>query len=352
MACYLGASGYFHINVITIFTFSLIVFDFRKERIEIFLGLCFTIFILLIGELALFNAPDFSGHPFVIYTKIANLLSFTVMNVVFIVFIIQLNLKNEDKLKASLMEKQKLLIKLTQKTHEIEEDNRHLEDKIKNRTSRVLSQKNVLEIQNKEKEVLLKEVHHRVKNNLQIIVSLINIQRSRVDDNEVEEALAETQNRVLSMSLVHQKMYQTSNFQEIGLSDYVDELIDNINRLYLHKLFTNETSISNELKIDVETAIPLGLIVNEIITNFFKYAFSEKTNSPHFIISVFKESANICKFHFSDNGPGFPEKINIENVDTLGLKLIQGLVRQIDGEVKFSNKEGAQYIFTFHKKVK
>ena len=350
MTTCLGGAGYFHVGAITIFIFSLIVFDLNKERLEVLLGLAVTILSLLIGELGWFNAPDFSSHPFIGIMKIVNILSFTLMNFIFIMFMIELNVKNEKELFDSLNDKESLLKKLTSKTNELEESKEVLEETIKKRTSRLTSQQNVLEKQNSEKEFLLREVHHRVKNNLQIIVSLINLQRSKFDDKEIEEALTETQNRVLSMSLVHQKMYQTSNFTEIGLDEYLSQLIDNIQNLYPHKSFKNTIEIQDDVSIDIETAIPLGLIMNEIVTNFFKYACHEDYDHCAFKINVTADGDGLVDFQFHDNGPGFPDKIDVEKVDSLGLQLITSLVEQIDGKVKFFNDNGAVYHFTFRKK--
>jgi len=351
MTTYLGGAGYYHVGAITVFTFCLIVFDLKKEKIEIFLSLGLTIFSVLIGELGLFNAPDYSGHWFIGVTKIANILSFSLLDFIFIMFIIKLNMKNEEELSTSLEENEMLLKQLTLKTTELEDSKQRLEDTVKKRTSRISSQRNVLEKQNSEKEILLREVHHRVKNNLQIIVSLINLQRSKFDDAEIEEALTETQNRVLSMSLVHQKMYQTSNFTEIGLDEYINQLVDNIQDLYRHKTFSHSIEIQKDVQIDIETAIPLGLIINEIVTNFFKYACSQVDDGCVFNIKVTSNKNDSFNFKFVDNGPGFSKKnTNVEEVDSLGLKLIKNLVEQIDGDVKFFNDNGAVYEFTFRKK--
>ena len=346
----LGGAGYYHVGAITIFIFSLLVFDLVKERFELLIGLAITVFSLLIGELGWFNAPDFSNHPFIQVTKIANIISFTLIDFIFITFMLKLNLKTENELIDSLEQKNQLIKKLYLKTNEHVDSKQMLEQIVEKRTSRMLSQKNVLEKQNSEKESLLKEVHHRVKNNLQIIVSLINLQRSKIDNKEVEEALTETQNRVLSMSLVHQRMYQTTNFTEIGLDAYLNQLIDNIQNLYPHKSFKNTIEIEGDISIDIETAIPFGLIMNEIVTNFFKYACHEDSDRCAFNVQVITNDHGLFELKFHDNGPGFSDNIAIEKVNSLGLQLITSLVEQIDGKVKFFNDLGAVYHFTFRKK--
>ncbi|MCO4814503.1 MAG: sensor histidine kinase [Flavobacteriales bacterium] len=350
MTTYLGGAGYFHVGAITIFLFSLIVFDLKKEKIAIFLGLGLTMFSLFIGEFGLFNAPDFSSHPFIQVSRITNILSFTCINFIFIIFIIKLNLKTERELSSTLEGNEILLRKLTATTNDLIENRQKLEETIMKRTSRISSQRNVLEIQNNEKEVLLQEVHHRVKNNLQIIISLINLQRTKFEDKDIEEALSETQNRVLSMALVHQKMYQASNFTEIGLDEYIAQLVDNIQDLYLHKTHQNFIEVERSLTIDLETAIPLGLIINEVVTNFFKYACFPGDENSHFKIKVRANKNGSFNFRFKDNGPGFPERTDIETVSSLGLRLIKSLVEQIEGQVKFYNDNGAVYELTFRKK--
>jgi two-component sensor histidine kinase len=193
-----------------------------------------------------------------------------------------------------------------------------------------------------EKEILLKEVHHRVKNNLQIIVSLINLQVSKLDDKTVEATLRETQSRVMSMSLVHQKMNQTSNFAEISLEDYTRQMIGNIEYLFPDKKSDYELNVPSVVRVDIETAIPLGLIINEIVTNFFKHCASD-TEQNKFSIEVKEDENKSCIIRYRDNGKGFPEGTTIDNSTTLGLDLIDGLMDQVSGVFKFYNDGGAVY---------
>lgn len=189
----------------------------------------------------------------------------------------------------------------------------------------------------KEKEILLKEVHHRVKNNLQIIISLINLQLSKFDSKEVEVALREAQNRVMSMSLVHQRINQTSNFNAISLRGYSQQLIDHVRQYHDNTNVTFELDISEKATVDIETAIPIGLIINEIVTNFFKHCVP---NTGHSILTfeTIREGKQYTLI-FRDNGPGLPDGIVIE--DSFGLELIQSLADQVDGTVEFYNDNGA-----------
>lgn len=195
----------------------------------------------------------------------------------------------------------------------------------------------------KEKEALLKEVHHRVKNNLQIIVSLINLQLANFDDEGIEVALKETQSRILSMSLVHQRMHQTSNFSEIAFDEYAQQLIDNLTYLFNAKRGEFKLNIPEEFTIDIETAIPMGLILNEIGSNFFKHCIVEGSTGKILSIDVELSGSGDYVLTCSDNGDGFPEGTNIEKSNSLGLELISSLVEQIEGDFKFYNDNGAVY---------
>ncbi|MDX2360587.1 MAG: sensor histidine kinase [Crocinitomicaceae bacterium] len=198
-----------------------------------------------------------------------------------------------------------------------------------------------------EKELLLTEVHHRVKNNLQIIVSLINLQLSKFDNAEIAVALKETQSRVMAMSLVHQRMKQTSSIANISLHDYTHQMIDNIYQLNDGNDALFELEISEELVVDIETAIPLGLIINEIVSNFFKHCASKDDTARAFTIQASKSAKDECLIKYSDNGVGFPPNTSTENDTTLGLELIQSLTDQIDGEFKFYSENGACYELKF-----
>ncbi len=218
-----------------------------------------------------------------------------------------------------------------------------LEKLILKRTAEILDQKEKLEKQNKEKEVLLKEVHHRVKNNLQIITSLINLQSSQIEDPKIQIALKDTQNRVRSMALVHQKLYKTEDFSEIKVKEYILELIDTIRFSLNEELRGQEFDVFVDEKVNfnIETVIPVGLILNELITNCLKYANSTGKASNAVLsikkTEVDKEYILYCK----DNGPGFPENFNPEESASLGFQLIFALTEQINGEIKFYNEDGA-----------
>lgn len=154
------------------------------------MGFSLVVLTLLVGEFGWFNVPDFSSHEAIEIVRFSNIFSLLAANSILTIFIIRLNDKNESELVSSKS---------------------NLETLVAERTSELNDQRLILEAQNREKEVLLQEVHHRVKNNLQIIVSLINLQMSQTDDEGTTLALSETQGRVLSLSIIHQEMYQTTS---------------------------------------------------------------------------------------------------------------------------------------------
>ncbi len=206
----------------------------------------------------------------------------------------------------------------------------------------ITAQRAVIE---KEKELLLQEVHHRVQNNLQIIVSLIKLQLSKSDHSAVNQALTEAQSRILSMSLVHQRINHNSNFTNISLSEYTEQLVSNIKKLHHEDDVNYELDISNDVLIDIDTAIPLGLIINEIVTNFFQHVHAN--NQCSFSIKAKQTLKSALTFAYSDNGQGFPNYILESPAHTLGLELIQSLSEQIDADFKFYNESGAVYEIYF-----
>lgn len=212
--------------------------------------------------------------------------------------------------------------------------------------SKLLSEKNKLIHKTlKEKELLVKEVHHRVKNNFQIVSSLLELQSRGIEDERALELANEGKNRVKSMALIHQKLYQN----ETGLVDfdeYIQLLTKELSALYASKNII-ETKISSEnIKLDVDTAIPLGLIINEIITNSYKYAFkNDKENS--LLISIEKANNDNYKLVIEDNGPGLANNFDIKKAKSLGLRLVNRLVKQLHGTLNQTNTKGAKFEIYF-----
>ncbi len=199
----------------------------------------------------------------------------------------------------------------------------------------------------KEKEYLLKEIHHRVKNNLQVISSLLNMQSREANDPEMLDVIKEGQSRVKAMSLIHQKLYQTDNLSEIDFEEYSQQLIDQLATLYKRDgLELEKTIIARDIKLDIDTAIPLGLILNELISNSFKYAFKEMEKGE-LQISLERLSKEDLKLTVFDNGVGLPGNLDLSTVKSLGLKLVNILTKQLKGNMNFSNENGARFEIEF-----
>lgn len=190
-----------------------------------------------------------------------------------------------------------------------------------------------LEEKNKENELLLKEIHHRVKNNFQTISSLIELQGKNIEDEKTLIRLNEGQSRIKSMSLIHQKLYQNDSISAIDFEEYSIQLTTQILNLYglpKVKLITQMEGI----KLDVDTAIPMGLILNELVTNSCKYAFREnQTGNISMSIKTIKVGEYI--FEYRDNGTGIPLDFDFKKTDSLGLRLIQRLVKQLKGTFNY-----------------
>lgn len=212
--------------------------------------------------------------------------------------------------------------------------------------SKELREKNVLINKSlKEKELLVREVHHRVKNNFQIVSSLLELQSKNIEDEKALELAKEGKNRVKSMALIHQKLYQNKS----GLVDF-DEYIHLLVK-ELSSLFKTDNEIktlinSKNMKFDVDTAIPLGLIINEIITNSYKYAFNDKKENL-LSITIDKENKDDFKLIIEDNGPGLSNDFDVKKTKSLGLRLVSRLVKQLHGTLNLTNTNGARFEITF-----
>jgi two-component sensor histidine kinase len=213
-----------------------------------------------------------------------------------------------------------------------------------------------LQISLREKEVLLKEIHHRVKNNLQIITSLLYLQSSKIEDVSMLDIFKDSQNRVKSIALVHEKLYQSKDLANIDFSDYLKNLSNFIFSTY--KLNIPGLNIDYQLDdiyLSVEVAVPLGLLMNELLSNSLKYAFSvdeviEKVD-PKIQIKLKKIGEDIIELTVCDNGKGLPDNFDIETSESLGLKLVTNLVQQINGKLEVHPKNDTEFKITFNKNI-
>ena len=211
----------------------------------------------------------------------------------------------------------------------------------------VYKAKKYIEIQNQEKEILLKEIHHRVKNNLQIVMSLLKLQGYLIKDEKTLQIFDETRGRIYSMALTHEMLYKGDDLANIGYDKYVERLILNlVDSLSLEKEKVFTDIHIPEVKINLDTAIPLGLVINEVITNALKYGANSEGQTHIFIkLSVIGKEDFILEI--SDTGKGINEEITHENSDSLGLQLIQTLAEQLDGEITRKSEEGTKYTLIF-----
>lgn len=197
----------------------------------------------------------------------------------------------------------------------------------------------------KEKEVLLKEIHHRVKNNLQIISSILNLQSSFVTDENTLEILQESRNRIRSMAIIHENLYRTEDFSSINFADYLYNLVTNLIASYrIHDVIHLKTDI-DEIDLVLDQAIPCGLFVNELITNALKYAWKKEEEGTIFI--KLKEVDSRVTLIIADDGIGLPANFEEMSSDTLGLQLVITLVEQLDGELVVNSENGTEYLINF-----
>lgn len=196
-----------------------------------------------------------------------------------------------------------------------------------------------------DKEILMKEVHHRVKNNLMMISSLLNIQSHYIKDQEVKDIFAESQNRANSMALLHQELYKSGDMKEIELSEYLRSLSTEIMHSYNSKDKSVDLSLDLERgTIDVDRAIPIGLIATETIINSFKHAFPE--GNGKILVKFYKDDDSFVLI-ISDNGVGFPENLDFRSQGNMGMMLINGLINQIDGSIDMIRENGTKFIIKF-----
>lgn len=196
-----------------------------------------------------------------------------------------------------------------------------------------------------EKEILLAEVFHRVKNNMNIITSLLNLKKNMSESPEVIGALEDCRGRVFAMALVHDNIFKTSDFKGLNFKEYVINLVNEITNTFGNDDKTEIKIESDEISLDLTYAIPCGLILNELITNSFKHA--QKEGQKLKIEISLKQVKNSVELKVSDNGPGFSE-IELEKSNSLGLELIKSLVEQIEGNHQFTNNNGLHFVLQFN----
>jgi PAS domain S-box-containing protein len=199
----------------------------------------------------------------------------------------------------------------------------------------------------REKDVLLREIHHRVKNNMQIISSLLRLQSRLVRDGKMVEMFKESQNRIRSMALIHEKLYQTDDLSKINFAEYIRSLT--VHLFHTYKVNPNIVRMNAELEevsLNINKAIPCGLIINELVSNALKHAFPD-SKKGEIRIELSSNRQNRTKLVVSDDGRGLPEKLDIHEPKTLGLQLVNDLVKQIDGTIRLDTTQGTAFYISF-----
>jgi two-component sensor histidine kinase/HAMP domain-containing protein len=218
-----------------------------------------------------------------------------------------------------------------------EENIENLDKKVKEKTKEISKS---LE----EKEILLKEIHHRVKNNLALTISLIELQEEEVKDKKTKKVLIDIQERIYTMELLHRKLYESTNLNKISLKSYITDLVHVIAKTY-NKLGNLNINIQiDDIDFNIETAMPYGLIINELVTNSFKYAFVNRKN-PTLEIKIAKQKNNEILLIIKDNGKGLDKDFSKISNETLGLRLINMIVKfQLLGTINYENNNGARFV--------
>ncbi len=230
-----------------------------------------------------------------------------------------------------------------ERTKELEQTNRELKKEI------IAHEKAEAKLQDSldEKDILVKEIHHRVKNNLITISSLLNLQSHYITDKKTLNIFKESQNRAKSMAMIHERLYRTEIGRKIEFGEYLRSLATELFHTYT---LDPEIKLNLELdnvKVDVNSAIPLGLIVNELITNSFKYAFPEGKGELTIKFKRLDDSKDDFELAVSDNGVGFPEGVDFRKVDSLGLLLVNNLINQLDGTIELDQSQGTKFTIRF-----
>ncbi|NTU42284.1 MAG: response regulator [Nitrospirales bacterium] len=237
-----------------------------------------------------------------------------------------------------------------------------LEIRVRERTSELMEIRDELELEVlerrrneaaldralKEKETLLRELYHRTKNNMNVISSLISLQAASLSDKEVVQMFSDLQNRIRSMALVHQKLYQSGDLSNVSLREYISDLAHTL--LGSYKTGTGRIGLrldGESFSLSVDTLIPCGLIINELMSNSLKYAFPDDTTGEIRISCAVTEDEQI-RIRYSDTGPGLPAGFDIRSSQTLGMKLLRRLTEgQLGGELELKIGEGTEFVMTF-----
>ncbi len=226
------------------------------------------------------------------------------------------------------------------RTKRLQRSKQALERTVSNRTAQL---KTSLE----DREMLLKEIHHRVKNNLQVISGLLELQKEEITDDKIKAALSEGQSRVRSVALIHQNLYQHENLSTIQFKQFIPDLVKHLAEIFEEKSKPITVEVKGEdAQLDIDTAVPLGLIINELLTNAYKYVHPQN-ESARVVLDLRTTVTGTYQLMYRDNGPGITGDINFETATSLGLRLIKGLIGQLAGTVSYQYDHESIFTFIF-----
>jgi two-component sensor histidine kinase len=198
-----------------------------------------------------------------------------------------------------------------------------------------------------EKEVLLREIHHRVKNNMQIVSSLLRLQSQNIEDSKYKDMFIDSQNRINSMALIHEKLYQSESIAQINFKEYIEGIVSNIFESYCIKSNIKIDINVENIPITIDYAVPCGLIINELVTNSLKYAFPDGRNGK---IQILLKSidTNMIQLSISDDGIGIAKDLDIRKTKSLGLHLVTALAEgQLHGKILLNRESGTEFRIIF-----
>jgi len=259
--------------------------------------------------------------------------------------------KKKDKItfETDLISKEGHIIPVEINTHIFSLDGERLSLSIARDITERKKMEKELQISLEEKEMLLKEIHHRVKNNLMIISSLLSLQSRYIKDKQILDVFKDSQNRARSMALIHDKLYQSSHLKSIDIGEYIRALANDLFRTYSTDSGRVELNFDiEEVMMDINTMIPLGLILNELLSNCLKHAFPDGQSGK--IDIGFHQDGHNYSLTVADNGIGFPPELDYKHTESLGLRLVNILADQIEGEMKLKSDNGTQVSIEFSEK--
>jgi two-component sensor histidine kinase len=198
-----------------------------------------------------------------------------------------------------------------------------------------------------EKVVLLKEIHHRVKNNLQVISSLLSLQSERIADPQIHAVLQDSQNRVRSMALIHEKLYQAKDQVRVNVAEYIQNLTSYLMRSYASQTTGVQLRVkADNIYLGIDTAMPCGLVINELLSNALKHAFPNGRSGIVYVELHYAQDG-CCTLLVGDNGVGMPAGLDLQKSATLGLQLVHTLVKQLDGSMEVRRNGGVEFCIRF-----